>query len=543
MKRLIYTAVLAAGLASCGTGGDNEAEEAKAVVTADLLRAHAAYLSSDECDGRKPFSAGAERAVEYLEQQMKEIGLTPIGTDGSYRQDVPLVLAAVTCDDTMRITTPQGDMSLRYLEDYTGFTKLIEPEVSIDNAELVFAGYGIVAPEYGKDDYRGLENPENKVAVVFVNDPGLGTEGTYFTGDTMTYYGRWMYKLEEGARQRLKGVLIVHDERGAGYPWSVVTAGARSKLYIDDKADTSYRCPLEGWITEAQARELLRRNGYDFDDVKERSKRPDFKPFALNSTVSTRLHNTFTYNTSPNVAGYIQGSKDNGENIVCIAHWDHLGHGKPVDGDSIINGATDNATAMAWLLGTARAFTSLKRQPERSIVFLCPTSEETGFQGTKYYVSHPIFPVDKTVAVLNLDVIPLWGENNDLTITGYGQSTLDDMMARLAEKYGRYIMPDPDAFNGMFYRSDHFAFVQQGVPAMFAKGWNDNRKHGREWSAAKIKDYWANTYHKPTDELHPDTDDYGGLLQEFQIYFDLAYELTHTDIVPQWKEGSSFGRR
>ena len=356
----------------------------------------------------------------------------------------------------------------------------------------------------------------------------------------MTYYGRWKYKFEEGARQGLKGVLIIHEDRGAGYPFSVPVASAGSKLYLNNPDNTDYYCALEGWLSNASARELLKRNGYDMDELIAEAKKPDFKPFDLNSDVTVSMKSKFTYNSSPNVVGYIEGSKQDGENIVCIAHWDHLGYGKAIDGDTIINGTTDNATAMAWLLETARAFKALKKQPERSIVFLVPTCEETGLLGSSFYVENPIYPVEKTVAVINLDVIPLWGANNDVTITGFGHSTLDDMITRLAEKYDRYVMADPEAFNGMFYRSDHLPFMRKGVPAMFAKGWSDNREHGKEWATAKIKDYWANTYHKPTDQLYPETDNYDGLMQEVQLFFDLAYELVTTDIYPQWKPASEF---
>ena len=308
-----------------------------------------------------------------------------------------------------------------------------------------------------------------------------------------------------------------------------------------DTPATPLKCPsLSICVWNNAARELLKRNGYDMDQLIAEAKKPDFQPFDLKSDVSVSMKNTFTYNSSPNVVGYIEGSKQNEENIVCIAHWDHLGYGKPIHGDSIINGTTDNATAMAWLLETARAFKALDKQPERSIVFLVPTCEETGFHGTTYYVQNPVFPVEKTISVINLDVIPLWGANNDVTITGYGHSTLDDMVTRLATKYNRYVMADPEAFNGMFYRSDHFPFMQKGVPAMFAKGWSDNRKHGKEWATAKIKDYWANTYHKPTDQLYPETDDYEGLMQEVHLFFDLAYELTTTNVYPQWKPASEF---
>lgn len=538
MKHLPYLLILTLlTLIACNATPDGE--KAKKVVTIDNLKKHVEYLSSDLCEGRKPFSKGAERAVEYLAQEMKSIGLKPIQGD-SYLQEVPLVLSQTQCSEVMAINTPKGKLDLKHNEGFVAFSKRIEEEISIDKAELVFAGYGIVAPEYGKNDYAGIENPENKVAIVMVNDPGLGSTGHYFKGDTMTYYGRWTYKFEEGARQGLKGVLIIHEDRGAGYPFSVPVASAGSKLYVNNPDDSSYHCALEGWLSNSAARELLKQNGYDMDQLIAEAKKPDFQPFDLKSDVSVSMKNRFTYNSSPNVVGYIEGSKPNEENIVCIAHWDHLGYGKPINGDSIINGTTDNATAMAWLLETARAFKALDKQPERSIVFLVPTCEETGFHGTTYYVQNPIFPIEKTISVINLDVIPLWGANNDVTITGYGHSTLDDMVTRLAAKYNRYVMADPEAFNGMFYRSDHFPFMQQGVPAMFAKGWSDNRQHGKEWASAKIKDYWANIYHKPTDQLYPGTDNYEGLMQEVHLFFDLAYELVTTDVYPQWKPASEF---
>ena len=536
MKRLPFILMVLAFVA-CTTA--NDAEQAKKVATIDNLKKHVEYLSSDLCEGRKPFSKGAERAVEYLANEMKAIGLKPINGD-SYLQDISLVLSNTQCSEIMTLNTPEGKLDLKHNEGFVAFSKRIEDEIHIDKAELVFAGYGIVAPEYANNDYAGIENPENKVAVVMVNDPGLGSTGHYFKGDTMTYYGRWKYKFEEGARQGLKGVLIIHEDRGAGYPFSVPVASASSKLYLNNPDNTDYYCALEGWLSNASARELLKRNGYDMDELIAEAKKPDFKPFDLKSDVTVSMKSKFTYNSSPNVVGYIEGSKQDGENIVCIAHWDHLGYGKAIDGDTIINGTTDNATAMAWLLETARAFKALKKQPERGIVFLVPTCEETGLLGSSYYVENPIFPIEKTVAVINLDVIPLWGANNDVTITGFGHSTLDDMVTRLAEKYDRYVMADPEAFNGMFYRSDHLPFMRKGVPAMFAKGWSDNREHGKKWATAKIKDYWANTYHKPTDQLYPETDNYDGLMQEVQLFFDLAYELVTTDVYPQWKPASEF---
>lgn len=538
MKKSISLLTIAVlGFTACG--GGNDVEKAKKTASMEMLRQNTEAISSDSCQGRKPFSLGAERTVNYIAGQMRTVGLKPVNGD-SYFQPVSLVSSYTECSPEMVIQTPKEKIALKTLDDFIAFSARIEPEIEIKDAGLVFAGYGIVAPEYGKNDYAGIENPQDKVAIVIVNDPGLGSDNTdYFNGDIMTYYGRWMYKYEEAARQGLKGVLIIHETRGAGYPWSTVQATAKSKMYVESGKET-YHCPLNGWIQFEAARRLLTDNGYDIDSLIEQSKAVDFKPFPLKSTLSVSMRNTFDRQQSPNVIGYIPGSGDTDESIVYLGHWDHLGYGKPINGDSIINGATDNAVAIAWMLEMARCFNALEKKPRRNIVFLSPTCEETGFLGTKYYVEHPLFPIDKVAAVINLDVFPLWGENNDVTITGYGHSSLDETVAGLAKKYGRYVMADPDAYNGMFYRSDHFPFVQKGIPAMFAKGWNDNRRHGKEWAKEQIAHYWAETYHKPTDQTRPETDDYSGLMQEVQLFFDLGYQLAQDTAYPRWNPKSEF---
>jgi len=512
-------------------------------INVDSLEKHVEYLASDLCAGRLPFTEGADLAVNYLVKEMQSIGLTA-GYDGNYLQQVPLVMMTIEPSANMYVQTVSGPMALKNQQDFTAFTSSRIGLVEVKECELVFAGYGIVAPEFGKNDYEGITEPENKVALVIVNDPGLGTEGDYFCGDAMTYYGRWTYKFEEGARQGLKGVLIIHEDRGAGYGWSVVQASEGVKYGLDDTDALAEKCPLNGWLSNSSARELLSKCGCNFDELMTQAKKPDFKPFSLNSSISLSIKSNYSYADSPNVVGYIPGSKHNGENIVCVAHWDHLGSVETRDGsDGIYNGATDNATAMAWLLETARAFKNMGVQPERDIIFLCPTCEEKGMFGSEYYVSHPVSPIEKTVAVVNLDVIPLWGENNDVTITGYGHSQLDSLVAECAKKYQRHIMPDPEAYNGMFYRSDHLPFMRKGVPAIFAKGWNDNREHGKEWSEAKIRDYWANTYHKTCDQPDPERDNYAGLKQEVELFVDVIYELAYSDIWPQWNPKSEFQRQ
>lgn len=529
MKNICLNLCLIASIihtVSCSRGSKIIYESA----SIDSLRNSVEYLASDQCEGRLPFTQGADRACDYLEAKMTEYGLITCW------QNVPLVKIESLASATMKIEGA-AQMELRYLEDFTAFNKC-KGDTEID-AELVFAGYGIVAPEYGKNDFAGIENPGNKVAVVIVNDPGLGSEGEYFNGDAMTYYGRWTYKFEEGARQGLKGVLIIHNDRGAGYPWSTVNSGAGMKYALDDESQEK-KLPLEGWLTGDAARKLLEESGYDADSLYSAAKSASFKPVALNSRVKVSISNKSTSNQSPNIIGYIPGTSD--ECIVCIAHWDHLGMKSPdADGDGICNGATDNATALAWLLETARILKKSGHQFRRNIVFLAPTTEELGMWGSEYYVANPIFPMEKTVAVINKDVLTLWGECNDVTITGFGYSDLDEKLAEVATGHGCYIMADPEASNGMFYRSDHLPFMRKGVPALFAKGWSDSREHGREWSAEKIKDYWKNIYHSVNDETGPE-DDYSGLKQEVDIFCELISDLADSSWWPTWSKKSEFQR-
>ncbi len=530
MKKIFLISFYIIALISCNTS--NIVERAVKTASIESLRENTMALAADSMAGRKPFTEGAEKSVKYISSKMSKIGLKPY-SDSSYYQYFEMVLSKTECSKNMIINTPKGKMKLERYRDFTAFSKRFEEEINIDDAPMFFAGYGIVAPEYGKDDYAGIENKNEKIAVVIVNDPGLGSENNdYFEGNVMTFYGRWKYKLMEGAKQGVKGVLIIHDDLGAGYSWSVVNASARSKLYLAERDKDAYYCPLEGWISNTIARDFFSKNGYDLDELVSQAKSPDFKPFDLKSSATVSMKNTFTRDETPNVIGFIEAEKPTKESIVYVGHWDHLGIGKPIDGDTIINGASDNAVAVAWALEIAKCYKALKSAPRRNVVFLIPSCEESGLWGSTYYVENPLFPTDSIAAVINLDVYPLWGKNNDVTITGFGYSSLDDLMAEVANRHGRYVMPDPDASNGMFYRSDHFPFVLKGVPAMFAKGWNDSEKYGKEWSAKKIEEYWRTIYHKPTDQCSS-SDDYSGLLQEVELFFDFGYQIANSKEYPK----------
>ncbi len=535
----MFIASMAIATMTSGCGQRYNIQQAEKAATVQCLKKNVTTLADDNMAGRKPFTEGAQKAVEYIAGQMKEIGLTPYSGD-SYFQDFEIVMSKTECSKNMILQTPKGKISLERYRDFTAFSKRFEEKITIENSPLFFAGYGIVAPEYGKDDYAGIENKEDKIAVVIVNDPGLGSDDTgYFKGNEMTFYGRWTYKFIEGAKHGVKGVLIIHDDLGAGYPWSVVNASASSKLYLADRPEGEYYCALEGWISNDAAQKLFESNGYELDKLVVEARKPDFKAFDLKSTATVSMKNSFSRDKTPNVVGYIKGSEPTEESIVYCGHWDHLGIGKPIDGDSIINGASDNAVAVAWALEIAKCYKALNKNPRRNVVFLIPSCEEAGLLGSTYYAENPLFPISEMAAVINFDVYPLWGKNKDVTITGFGHSSLDSLLSVVAKRHGRYIMADPESSNGMFYRSDHFPFAIKGVPAMFAKGWNDSEEHGKEWSAEKIRDYWAHIYHKPTDQCHPD-DNYSGLLQEVNLFFEFGYEIAGSTNFPKWNETSEF---
>lgn len=425
------------------------------------------------------------------------------------------------------------------MTDYVTFSRKMEPEQSLNQSELVFAGFGITAPEYDRDDFRGMDL-KGKTILVFVNDPGYRTNDSYFKGNTQTYYGRWTYKFEEAARRGAKGCLIIHETGPAGYPWKVVANnGETTKLYLKPENGYQDRCAFEGWISQPAAEQLFSACGMNFDQAKKMAVQKDFKPVALPVKVSAWMKSTFETKASKNVCGLIRGNKRPDEVVVYTAHWDHLGIGTPVNGDSIYNGATDNASAVAWMLEIARAFKS-GTVPERSVLFLSVTSEESGLLGSEYYAAHPFFPVAKTVAVINTDVMMFLGKFKDVMLTGSGQSELDEWVRREAEKQGRYIAPDPNPDNGMFFRSDQFPLVKLGVPAIYAKGYVDAVKYGKEETMKQVDRYWKETYHSPFDEYHPKTDDLSGIVEDAKLLYHVGTNLANSTEWPKWNEGSEF---
>jgi Zn-dependent M28 family amino/carboxypeptidase len=531
----IFIFIFAALTIGCVQSKNSQEET---VISYNNIEKHITELASDKYLGRAPKTPAEPLVLDYISGQMKEIGLEG-ANNGSYFQDVPILGITSKLSPKLDFETPSGVINLKKLNDFVAFSQKMESEMSLNKSDVIFAGFGISAPEYERNDFAGVD-VKGKTIIVLVNDPGYGTSGYYFKGNTMTYYGRWTYKFEEAARQGAKACFIVHETGPAGYPWEVVrNNGETTKLFLEPKDGYKNRCSFEGWITKDSADKLFQACGYSFEEMKQKALDKNFKPFELPLKASVSIKSMFEHGVSKNVCGLIKGTTRPDEVVVYTAHWDHLGVGTPLKGDSIYNGATDNASAVAWMLEIARAFKKGK-QPERSVLFLSVTSEESGLLGSGYYAENPFFPMNKTVACINTDINLFVGKFKDVTITGFGQSKLDDWLKIEAEKQGRYLAADPNPENGMYFRSDHFPFVKKGVPAIFAKGYIEAEKYGKEKTRQFISDYWKNTYHKPTDEYHPETDDLSGLVQDAELFYRLGFKLANSTEWPKWNEGSEF---
>ncbi len=518
------------------TSGEVAAQES---ITAEDMEHHIATLASDAFQGRKPFTEGEEKTVTYLEEEFQQMGLEP-GNGDSYFQEVPLVEIDAVPEEMLSLRGKNKKLSLTYKKDFVALTRRVAEEVKIDNSELVFAGYGIVAPEYNWNDYAGIDW-KGKTAVVLVNDPGFGAaDSTFFKGNTMTYYGRWTYKYEEAARQGADGILIIHADAPAGYPWAVVQTGWVGKnLYLKTSNNNNDRCALEGWITEAVANKILQQAGQTAA-LLDSAKKPGFTPVPLGLSYSMTFQNTIANSVSKNVIAKITGSEKPDEYIIYTAHWDHMGIGAPVNGDSIYNGAIDNASGVAAIMEIAEAFKQLSEKQHRTMVFLAVTAEEQGLLGSEYYVKHPIYPLENTVANLNIDALQYFGAMKDLTVIGYGQSELDDYATRAAKKQDRYIHPDPSPQKGHFFRSDHFNFAKVGVPALYAKGEYEQAENDPEWTAQQNEAWDAEHYHQPSDQLVSGEWDFAGMVQDTRLMFDIGYQLSNESTFPNWKAGSEF---
>jgi Zn-dependent M28 family amino/carboxypeptidase len=507
-------------------------------ITGDEIKSHIAVLADDSLQGRKPFTIGETKAIAYISSQFKKMGLEP-GNNGSYFQDVPMVEIKSTPSATMEITGGKAPIDFHFLNDFVASTRREVDSVQLKNSPIVFAGYGIVAPEYKWNDYAGLD-VKGKTVIVLVNDPGFKSGEHLFKQDTMTYYGRWTYKYEEAARQGAAAVIIVHQKDPASYGWQVVqTSFSGAKLYLQQKDKHMNRCKAEGWITEESAKKLFAAAGIT-GDIRAIARKKDFKSMPLNLNANFSVQTKLKYSTSHNVIAVLKGSATPDECILYSAHWDHLGTGKPdAKGDTIYNGAVDNASGVAAVLSVAKAFTDLKDKPKRSIVFLTVTSEEQGLLGSEYYATHPIFPLNKTVANLNMDALGDYGETNDFAITGKGQNELEDYVEKLVTANGKKVVGDKNPGAGGYYRSDHFNFAKVGVPALDLNNGAESTAHGEKWGKARQDEYNDNHYHQPSDNYTPAMNA-DGMAQVANIMFTVGNQIANETTFPGWKAGSEF---
>ena len=533
MKHYLQISILLA-LASCSS--ENKKEVSAVEVDQTTIGKHLEQLASDEFMGRKPFTEGEVITVNYLKDEFEKLGLLP-GNGDSYFQDVPMIEITGTPSQNMVIAGNEGSFSLDYLKDFVATTNKPENQVGLENSDLVFAGYGIVAPEYGWNDYKGIDWA-GKTAVVLINDPGFKSgDSTLFKGNEMTYYGRWTYKYEEAARQGAAGLIIIHDTEPASYGWNVIESGwSGARLTI---ASDLPLLDVESWMSGESADKMFEASAMKGQDYKTLARNKDFQPVPLNLNVTVSIQNEIKRDVSKNVVAVIPGTELKDEYIIYSAHWDHFGIGKAIDGDSIYNGAVDNATGTAGLLAIAEAFK--KNGPtKRSIVFLEVTGEEQGLLGSAYYAENPIFKPEKTVANINIDALDSPGKMKDLTITGYGQSEMDEYAREAAEAQNRYIIPDPEAEKGYFFRSDHFNFAKIGIPALYASGAYEGFDHSIEEIKAYNDYYRINKYHQPSDEYDPETTELSGIQLDLQLFFNVGLKLSNEDYFPKWYDGSEF---
>jgi Zn-dependent M28 family amino/carboxypeptidase len=511
---------------------------------------HIKVLSSDEYEGRSPGTPGEERTVNYLTEQFQKIGLKPGNSDGTYIQKVPLVGITGAESKPLVIAGDRSRAILRWKDDVVAWTKHVADGASIESSEMVFVGYGVVAPEYNWDDFKGVDL-KGKTLVVLVNDPQIPDpsdpaklDARTFNGTAMTYYGRWTYKYEEAARRGAAGVFIVHEEGPAGYPYGVVHGflGERFDLVTPDK--NMGRASIEGWFSLDATRRVLKMAGQDLDALKKLATSRDFKPVPLGLKASMALRNTNRTVDSRNVVARIEGSDPvlRDEYVVYSAHWDHLGVGDPDPdnkADRIHNGALDNASGVASLLEIARAFTQVAPAPKRSILFLMVTAEEQGLLGSEHYAVTPIYPLSKTLANINVDGVNQWGRTKDITVIGLGASDLDDYLRDAAAEQSRTLRPDPESEKGFYYRSDHFNFAKQGVPALYIDSGIEYIGKPAEYSQEKRDEYNKKDYHQPSDEIKPDWD-LSGAVEDSTVLLGIGYRVANADKYPEWKPGNEF---
>jgi len=504
-----------------------------------MLHQHIAVLASDAFEGRAPATPGEEKTINYLQSEFEALGIGP-GNGDSYFQSVSVTEITTASDTVLTFSGSNYNAELEYATEMIVGSQQQIPSTSIADSELVFVGYGVVAPERNWNDYAGID-VAGKTVVILVNDPGYATQDPdVFNGNAMTYYGRWTYKYEEAARQGAAGALIVHETGPAGYGWEVVS-GSWSGPQIGLQADNlnSDKNDIEGWLTLDSAEALFAAAGLNYRELKATAAQPGFTAVPLGDiTASVAIQNSVRTSQSQNVIALIPGTERPEETIIYTAHWDHLGVNAELSGDNIYNGAADNATGTAALLALAKMHADAGPAP-RSIVFLAVTAEESGLLGSRWYTEHPVFPLATTVANINIDVLNTYGPTHDIVVVGNGSSELEAYLEEAATAQGRHLVEEPNPERGYYYRSDHFNFAKAGVPALYAESGEDSVEFGKQWGAQQAQDYNENRYHAPSDEYDPNWN-LEGAAQDILLYFDVANKLSYESSFPNWLEGNEF---
>jgi Zn-dependent M28 family amino/carboxypeptidase len=541
------TAILLALLAfaGCRAGGDPDPAPALDAVTADVLRQHTEVLSSDAFEGRGPGTRGEDTTVAYLEAQFKGMGLLPGNPDGTYIQNVGMI--GFTSKSTASFRVGGETIAAVDPADIVNISRHDRPATALTNSEVVFVGYGIVAPEYGWDDYKGVD-VKGKTILMLINDPQITIAGdstklddAMFKGRAMTYYGRWTYKYEIASEKGAAAAIIIHETGPAGYPFAVIQNGGE-RLDIDPPSPT--RVSVESWMSLDKTKELFAAAGQDFDALKRLATTREFKPVSLGATANITVRNFVRRLQSRNVVAKLEGSDPQLKNeyVIYTAHWDHFGRDTTLSGDQIFNGALDNASGTAVLLALAQGFTNLTPAPKRSLLFLAVTAEERGLLGAKDYAERPLYPIGQTVANINEDGINQWGRTTDIVLLGMGHSTMDDELLAVAQARGRTVVPDPEPEKGYFFRSDQFEFAKQGVPVLYTDAGVRYVGKDSTYGLTKRAEYVANDYHKVTDVIKPDWD-WSGAVEDTKLLLEVGLRVAQAAGRPSWKAGSEFAAK
>lgn len=536
MKKLIAGLGLSAAVL---TGCDNSPETQPYAMSEEALRHHVSVLASDDFGGRAPATRGEELTVQYLVTAFGDAGLVPVAGD-SFVQEVPLISIETQGAPALEIKGSDVNLSFGYRQDQVLWTRREASATDLKDSELVFVGYGINAPERNWNDYEGVD-VTGKTVVMLINDPGFATQDdALFNGNSMTYYGRWGYKFDEAAKQGAAGAIIIHDTKPAAYPWATVDSSWTGPQFDTVRSDKGADLALmESWITLDAANELFDAAGLNREELSLAAQKPGFKAVPMNLSASTSFTSELKRVTSRNVAAMLPGSEAPDEAFIYMAHWDHLGTDPSINGDGIYNGALDNATGTGGLIELARTFATAGTAPKRSIIFLAVTAEEQGLLGSAYYGTNPLWPLSKTVAGLNMDGLNNYGPTSDVTIVGFGNSELDDIIGEAAATQNRTLVPDAEPEKGYFYRSDHFELAKYGVPMLYPGTGVTHKEKGRAFIEEKNADYLANKYHKPSDELTDEWNLEGGV-EDLELYYLVGRKIIDTSIWPNWRDGTEF---